>query len=95
MLGPGTGLGAGALIHAKGSWVPVPGEGGHVRSGRDEPDFPLWAHFELEHGRISARGDPLRSRAGAALSRRRAKTGLAAPLNDAGQDRRGGAQRLG
>src|SRR4051794_12000966 len=30
VVGPGTGLGAGALIHARGSWFPIPGEGGHI-----------------------------------------------------------------
>ncbi|MEV7006804.1 glucokinase [Streptosporangium sp. NPDC051022] len=30
VLGPGTGLGVGALVPAAEGWVPVPGEGGHV-----------------------------------------------------------------
>ena len=30
VLGPGTGLGAGALVQARDMWVPVPGEGGHI-----------------------------------------------------------------
>ncbi|WP_248959156.1 glucokinase [Sphaerisporangium perillae] len=30
VLGPGTGLGVAALVPARGGWVPVPGEGGHV-----------------------------------------------------------------
>jgi glucokinase len=55
VLGPGTGLGVGALIEAGGLWVPVPGEGGHVALGPDEPDeFPIWANIEPEMGRISA-----------------------------------------
>lgn len=55
VLGPGTGLGVGALIEAAGLWVPVPGEGGHVALGPAEADeFPLWANIEPEHGRISA-----------------------------------------
>lgn len=54
VLGPGTGLGVGALIEAGGLWVPVPGEGGHVALGPDEPDeFAVWENIELEHGRIS------------------------------------------
>ncbi len=55
VLGPGTGLGVGALVEAGGLWVPVPGEGGHVALGPDEADeFPLWANIEPEDGRISA-----------------------------------------
>ena len=38
VLGPGTGLGVGALVQAGGLWVPVPGEGGHVALGPAEPD---------------------------------------------------------
>lgn len=30
VVGPGTGLGVGQLVHARGTWIPVPGEGGHV-----------------------------------------------------------------
>ena len=30
VVGPGTGLGVGQLVHSRGSWIPVPGEGGHV-----------------------------------------------------------------
>ena len=30
VLGPGTGLGVGLLVHSGETWVPVPGEGGHV-----------------------------------------------------------------
>lgn len=30
VIGPGTGLGVGQLVHARGVWIPVPGEGGHV-----------------------------------------------------------------
>ncbi|MCB1499453.1 MAG: glucokinase [Bauldia sp.] len=55
VVGPGTGLGAGALIHARGTWIPVPGEGGHVDLGPvSERDFALWPHFEMSFGRISA-----------------------------------------
>ena len=55
VVGPGTGLGVGALVEAGGLLVPVPGEGGHVALGPDEADeFPLWANIEPEHGRISA-----------------------------------------
>lgn len=55
VVGPGTGLGVGALVEANGLWVPVPGEGGHVALGPAEPDeFPVWANIEPEFGRISA-----------------------------------------
>ncbi len=55
VLGPGTGLGVGALVQAGGRWMPVPGEGGHVALGPAEADeFPLWANIEPEDGRISA-----------------------------------------
>ena len=55
VLGPGTGLGVGALVAAGGRWMPVPGEGGHVALGPVEADeFPLWANIEPEDGRISA-----------------------------------------
>jgi glucokinase len=55
VLGPGTGLGVGALVSAGGLWAPVPGEGGHVALGPAEADeFPLWRNIEPEHGRISA-----------------------------------------
>lgn len=30
VVGPGTGLGVGVLVHSRGAWIPVPGEGGHV-----------------------------------------------------------------
>ncbi len=55
VVGPGTGLGAGALIHANGRWIPVPGEGGHTDLGPvSERDFALWPHIEKSFGRISA-----------------------------------------
>jgi glucokinase len=55
VVGPGTGLGAGALIHARGAWIPVPGEGGHIDLGPiSERDFALWPHLEKSFGRFSA-----------------------------------------
>jgi glucokinase len=55
VLGPGTGLGVGALLQARGLWVPAPGEGGHVEFGPAEPDeFAFWPRLEAEHGRIEA-----------------------------------------
>jgi glucokinase len=55
VLGPGTGLGVGALMEVGGLYVPVPGEGGHVELGPAERDeFELWPHIEPEHGRMEA-----------------------------------------
>jgi len=55
VVGPGTGLGAGALIHARGAWIPVPGEGGHIDLGPvSDRDFALWPHLEKSFGRFSA-----------------------------------------
>lgn len=55
VLGPGTGLGVGALVPAGDRFAPVPGEGGHVSFGPVEPDeMELWRVIEPEHGRISA-----------------------------------------
>jgi glucokinase len=55
VVGPGTGLGAGALVHARGIWVPVPGEGGHIDLGPvNDRDMAIWPHIERVEGRISA-----------------------------------------
>lgn len=54
VLGPGTGLGAGALVRGRESWIPVPGEGGHVDLGPvSDRDFAIWPNLEKLHGRIS------------------------------------------
>lgn len=55
VLGPGTGLGVAAMVHAQGMWVPVPGEGGHVELGpANALDYQVWPHIERIEGRISA-----------------------------------------
>ncbi len=55
VLGPGTGLGAGALVNAADTWVPVPGEGGHVELGPvTEEDYLIWPHIDRTGGRIGA-----------------------------------------
>jgi glucokinase len=55
VLGPGTGLGVGGLVHALDAWIPVPGEGGHVDLGpRSERDYQIFPHVEELDGRISA-----------------------------------------
>jgi glucokinase len=54
VLGPGTGLGVAGLVHSRGIWIPVPGEGGHVDIGpRSERDFEVFPHIERIDGRIS------------------------------------------
>ena len=54
VIGPGTGLGAAALVRGRESWVPVPGEGGHINLGPVSPrDFAVWPHLERRDGRIS------------------------------------------
>lgn len=51
VVGPGTGLGAAALIHARGTWFPVPGEGGHVDLAPvTERDFAIWPHIDEPFG---------------------------------------------
>lgn len=54
VLGPGTGLGVAGLIHACHSWIPVPGEGGHMDLGpRTARDLEIWPHIEQLGGRVS------------------------------------------
>ena len=55
VLGPGTGLGVGGLVHAQHTWIPVPGEGGHIDLGpRSKRDYELFPHIETIEGRVSA-----------------------------------------
>ena len=61
VLGPGTGLGVAGLVHARDTWFPVPGEGGHVDMGprtvRDQQIWPFLMPVRDEQatiGRISA-----------------------------------------
>ncbi len=54
VLGPGTGLGVAGLIHSRGRWIPVPGEGGHMDIGpRTDRDREIFPHIEPIDGRIS------------------------------------------
>jgi len=54
VVGPGTGLGAAGLVHARGTWIPVPGEGGHMDIGpRSRRDFEIFPHLETIEGRVS------------------------------------------
>lgn len=55
VLGPGTGLGAAGMVFAANTWVPVPGEGGHVELGPVTPeDYEIWRHVERRNGRVGA-----------------------------------------
>ncbi|NLS01855.1 glucokinase [Rhizobium sp. P32RR-XVIII] len=55
VLGPGTGLGVGGLVHVQGGWIPVPGEGGHVDLGpRSKRDLEIFPYVETIEGRVSA-----------------------------------------
>lgn len=55
VLGPGTGLGVAGLVHARHTWIPVPGEGGHVDIGpQSERDYAVFPHIEKIDGRLSA-----------------------------------------
>lgn len=55
VLGPGTGLGVSALLHARRVWIPVPGEGGHIDLGpRTEREIEIFRHLEKVEGRVSA-----------------------------------------
>lgn len=52
VIGPGTGLGTGALVHARDMWVPVPGEGGHIDLGPvTDRDMAIWPNIEKALGR--------------------------------------------
>lgn len=55
VLGPGTGLGMGALVPAGGDWVPVVTEGGHVTAAAvDESDAAVIAQLRRRFGHVSA-----------------------------------------
>jgi glucokinase len=54
VLGPGTGLGVAGLVFAQNTWIPVPGEGGHVDIGPStERDFQVWPFLEPIEGRMA------------------------------------------
>ena len=55
VVGPGTGLGVGAVVHAGGRWVPLPGEGGHVTvAPADDLESELLAVVRREYPHVSA-----------------------------------------
>ena len=54
VLGPGTGLGAAALLRAGGAWLPVTTEAGHMSFGPSDPlEESLWPHLERVQGRVT------------------------------------------
>lgn len=55
VVGPGTGLGVGALVYGDQCYTPIAGEGGHVGFGPESPrDLMIWPHLDRFHGRMSA-----------------------------------------
>ena len=55
VVGPGTGLGVGQLVHSRGSWIPVPGEGGHVTfAPRGARELAIVGLLAQDLGRVSA-----------------------------------------
>jgi glucokinase len=54
VLGPGTGLGAAALLRAANAWLPVTTEAGHMSFGPvDAVEESLWPHLERVQGRVT------------------------------------------
>ncbi|MDE2018578.1 MAG: glucokinase, partial [Hyphomicrobiales bacterium] len=54
ILGPGTGLGIGALIESGGKHIPVSSEACHADFGPvDDEEAAIWRAFERVHGRIT------------------------------------------
>jgi len=55
VLGPGTGLGAAALMPVGERFAVLPTEAGHVEFGACDPeDFPLWPQLERVHARLTS-----------------------------------------
>jgi glucokinase len=54
ILGPGTGLGIGALIEASGRHTPLASEACHIDFGPSTPEeWAIWPHLERAHGRVT------------------------------------------
>jgi glucokinase len=54
VIGPGTGLGVAGIVHGANTWIPVPGEGGHIDLGpRTDRDYEIFPHVETIGGRVS------------------------------------------
>ncbi len=55
VVGPGTGLGVGALLPVGGRWVPIPGEGGHVDAPAvEEREWEVIRVLKAEQGAVTA-----------------------------------------
>lgn len=60
VVGPGTGLGAGLLVHTPLGWQPCPGEGGHMNfAPADEQDVMVWRYLCEQLGRAPCWEDVL------------------------------------
>lgn len=75
VIGPGTGLGVGAVVQTAAGWSALPGEGGHATlAAADDFDAALLAFVRREHQHVSAErllsglGLPLLHRAVAAVA---------------------------
>ena len=54
ILGPGTGLGIGALIHVGARFTPLASEACHIGFGPDTAEeWAIWPHLERSHGRVT------------------------------------------
>jgi glucokinase len=54
VLGPGTGLGVGALVASGGRFIPIPSEGGHIDlAPADEAEAEVFRHLQRIGGRIA------------------------------------------
>ncbi len=54
VVGPGTGLGVGALLRIDGRWLPVPSEGGHADfAAADQAERALADRIRAAHGHVS------------------------------------------
>jgi glucokinase len=55
VIGPGTGLGVGAVVQTAHGWVALPGEGGHATlAPLDDFESALLQHVRQEHAHVSA-----------------------------------------
>ncbi len=60
VVGPGTGLGAGLLVHTPLGWQPCPGEGGHMNfAPSNEQDLMVWRYLCEQLGRAPCWEDVL------------------------------------
>jgi glucokinase len=55
VVGPGTGLGVGAVVHTRQGWLALPGEGGHATlAAADDLESALLARVRQRHAHVSA-----------------------------------------